>query len=58
MKQIFLEAKYKGKIKINQKDIAKLPKTLGLVTTVQFIDRINEVKKIIKREFVLGKGKT
>ncbi len=56
MKQLFIEARYRGKINI--KNIDKLPQKIGLATTVQFVDQINNVKKQLKEKRVLvGKGK-
>mgnify|MGYP007070631603 CR=1 FL=1 len=48
MDKLFIEAKYTGKIKINEKDIAQLPKKIGLATTVQFSDNLEDIKKQLK----------
>ena len=48
MEKLFIEARYKGKIKINKKDIAQLPKKLGLATTVQFLGNLEEIKQQFK----------
>jgi len=48
MKRLFIEAKYTGKIKVDEKDIAQLPKNIGLATTVQFIDHLDDIKKQLK----------
>lgn len=45
MKILFIKAKYTRKIIINKSFVNKLPKKIGLVTTVQFADQIKEVKK-------------
>lgn len=56
MKQLFIEAKYRGKIKV--KNVDKLPKNIGLATTVQFLDQLYDVKKQLKgKKAFLGKGK-
>lgn len=54
MKQLFIEAKYKGNIIIDKNDIAKLPKNIGLATTVQFVDHINDIKKQLKNKNVFS----
>jgi len=56
MKTLFIEAKYQGKIKINKKDIAKLPNKIGLAATVQFIGKINELKKLLKTKKIFSAG--
>ena len=50
MKQLFIEAKYKGKITINKKEIDKLPDKIALFTTVQFIDQL----KVYESEYQRG----
>ena len=50
MKKLFIDAKYKGTIKV--KNIGKLPDKIGLVTTVQFLKNLNEVKKQLKRKTI------
>ena len=60
MKFMFVEAKYEGKIKVPKKVIDKLPDTIGLFFTIQFIDSLNDVKKDIEktgRTVKLMKGK-
>ncbi|MBN1377071.1 diphthamide synthesis protein [Candidatus Woesearchaeota archaeon] len=42
---MFIEAKYKGKIKLPSGFTKKLPKTIGLFTTVQFVDSIALIQK-------------
>jgi 2-(3-amino-3-carboxypropyl)histidine synthase len=60
MKTLFIEAKYKRRIKLNKKIIKKLPENIGLVTTLQFVDQLKDIKKILddnnKKSFI-GKGK-
>ena len=56
MKQLFIEAKYRGEIKV--KGVDKLPQKIGLATTVQFVDQLDDVKKQLKgKKVFLGKGK-
>jgi len=60
MKFLFVETKYQGRIKVPVKIIDKLPKTIGLFTTVQFIDSLDSIKKDIEitgRTVKLMKGK-
>jgi 2-(3-amino-3-carboxypropyl)histidine synthase len=45
----FIEAKYNDKIELTKKCIQKLPKKIGLITTVQFVDALKEVKKILEQ---------
>jgi diphthamide biosynthesis enzyme Dph1/Dph2-like protein len=53
MKHLFLEAKYQGEIKINKKDLEKLPLRLGLATIVQFVDHLKDIKKQLKGKKVI-----
>jgi 2-(3-amino-3-carboxypropyl)histidine synthase len=60
MKTLFIETKFQGKIKVPKKVIDKLPKTVGLFFTLQFIDSLKDVKKDIeatKRKVIVTKGK-
>ena len=58
MKTLFIESRYKGKVKIDKKDIAKLPSKIGLITTVQFVDNIEDIKGQLKKKKVfVSKGK-
>lgn len=55
---MFIEAKYKGKIKISKKDIVKLPKKIGIMSTVQFVDNLEDIKKqLIGKKIFTGRGK-
>ena len=49
MKFMFVETKYKGKIKVPKKVIDKLPDKVGLFFTIQFIDSLDDVKKDIEK---------
>lgn len=42
-----VEGRYRGDIELDKSIIAKLPKKLGLVTTVQFLDAIPKVKRLL-----------
>lgn len=58
MEKLFIEAKYIGKIKIDAKDIGILPKKIGLATTVQFADHLEDIKKQLKgKKVVFEKAK-
>jgi len=52
MKIMMVEGRYRGKININNLDATILPKNIGLVTTVQFLDFVDEIK-----QFLENKGK-
>ncbi|MDO8741107.1 MAG: diphthamide synthesis protein [Candidatus Woesearchaeota archaeon] len=45
MKTLFIAAKYKGEVKIDPKAFEKLPDRVGLVSSVQFLDRLKDIKK-------------
>jgi 2-(3-amino-3-carboxypropyl)histidine synthase len=58
MEKLFIEAKYTGKIAIDKKDIAQLPKNIGLATTVQFVDCLKDIKKqLIGKNVFFDKAK-
>jgi 2-(3-amino-3-carboxypropyl)histidine synthase len=58
METLFLEAKYKGKIDLSKIKLGELPKRIGLITTVQFVDYLDEIKEFLKdKEVMVGKGK-
>ena len=44
MKIMMVEGRYTGKIDLSNLDANELPKTIGLATTVQFLDYIDEIK--------------
>ncbi|OFX11858.1 MAG: hypothetical protein A3G22_02720 [Alphaproteobacteria bacterium RIFCSPLOWO2_12_FULL_40_11] len=48
MKAIFLQTRYTGKVDLDKIKLDKLPKRLGLVTTTQFLGKIDEVKNYLK----------
>lgn len=43
-----VEARYKGKINLSNLDANVLPKNIGLVTTVQFLDFVEEIKHYLE----------
>ena len=45
MKIMMVEGRYKGKINLSNLDTDPLPKTIGLATTVQFLDFVDEIKQ-------------
>ena len=49
MKILFIEAKYKGKVNLGKDIIDKLPKRIGLVSTVQFVDNLSSIKKQLEK---------
>ena len=59
MKSLFIEAKYNGKINVDKIPLKKLPKKIGLVTTVQFVDLLDKVKNYLEdnlKTVVIDKG--
>lgn len=48
MRTIFIEAKYKGTVRLDRRSISRLPKRVGLVSTIQFIDSLPEIQKQFK----------
>ncbi|MEA3429998.1 MAG: diphthamide synthesis protein [Nanoarchaeota archaeon] len=60
MKKLFVEARYKNKIKLNTEDIPKLPNKLILATTIQYFDSLTDIKKQLEdagKQVQLFKGK-
>ena len=49
MKTLFIESKFKGKINLNKIKIDKLPKKIGLITSVQFTDYIKKIKNFLEQ---------
>ncbi len=59
MKLMFVEARYKKLVSI-KKHVLKLPEKIGLVTTVQFIGQVREIKSQLEKKgkkVFLGKGR-
>lgn len=59
MKTLFLETKYSGPIDPSKIKANKLPEKIGLVTTIQFVDFLDEVKKYLEengKKVILDKG--
>ncbi len=48
MKIMMVEGRYKGEINLSNLDANTLPKTIGLATTVQFLDFVDEIKKYLE----------
>ncbi len=44
MKTLLINATYKNKIKLNISSIKKLPNKVGLITTVQFVNQLKDIK--------------
>ncbi len=59
MKTIFIETKFSGKIDYSKIKTEKMPKKIGIATTVQFVDYVPELKKYLEKkgiEVFIGKG--
>jgi len=50
MKTLFIEAKYDKPVQISEKIEEKLPSSLGLVSSIQFIDSLPLIKKQLKNK--------
>ena len=60
MKTVFIPAKCEGNVKLEKNIIDKLPKRIGLVTTVQFVDHLDDIKNQLEKHnkiVSIGKGK-
>ena len=60
MKAVFLQTRYTGKVDLDKIELDKLPKKLGLVTTTQFLGKIDEIKSYLKnngKEVFINEGK-
>lgn len=49
MKTLFLDARYKYKVKLPANVIDKLPKNVAIATTIQYLDSIEDIKKDIDK---------
>ena len=47
MKAIFMHVKYTGEVDLNKIELDKLPKNLGVVTTTQFLNKVDEIKNYL-----------
>ena len=47
---MMVESRYKGEIDLSKLEVNKLPQKIGLVTTVQFLDYINDFKKFLEEK--------
>jgi 2-(3-amino-3-carboxypropyl)histidine synthase len=60
MKTLFIEAKYEGKVNLTKIKVDSLPKKIGLITTVQFVDYLDKIKAYLDsygKKVLVGKGK-
>ena len=48
MKIMMVEGRYKGEIDLSNLDTDILPKTIGLATTVQFLDYVDKIKQYLE----------
>ena len=48
MKIMMVEGRYKGEIDMSNLDADILPKKIGLATTVQFLDYVDEIKQFLR----------
>ena len=44
-----VESRYKGKINLSNLDASALPKNIGLATTVQFLEFVDEIKELLEK---------
>src|SRR3989344_8175384 len=49
MKTLFIESKSNAEIIPDKKEIDKLPKNIGIITTVQHVHKINELIEFLKK---------
>jgi len=49
MKIMMVESRYKGKIDLSNLDASVLPKKIGLATTVQFLDYVDEIRDFLEK---------
>ncbi len=60
MKIMMVEGRYKGKIDLSNLDASVMPKKIGLATTVQFIDYIDEINNYLStkgKNVFIGKAR-
>jgi 2-(3-amino-3-carboxypropyl)histidine synthase len=60
MKAVFLQTRYTGEVDFSKIIVDKLPKRVGIVTTTQFLGKINEIKKYLEnkgKEVLIEEGK-
>src|SRR3989338_7275572 len=50
MKLMMVEGRYKGQIDLSKLDASILPRTIGLSTTVQFLDYTEQIKKFLEEK--------
>ena len=49
MKAIFMHVKYTGNIDLSKIELDKLPNKLGIVTTTQFLNKIDEIQNYLEK---------
>lgn len=49
MKIMIAESRYKGKINLSNLDAGAMPQNIGIATTVQFLDYIDEIKEFLEK---------
>ena len=54
MKTLFIEAKSNADVRLSKEQIAKLPKKIGIATTIQHLHRINDVQKQLPGSVIAG----
>ncbi|MBN2111578.1 diphthamide synthesis protein [Candidatus Woesearchaeota archaeon] len=54
MRTLFIEAKSNAELKLSKEQIKKLPKKIGIATTIQHLHRIKEVQKQIPGSIMAG----
>ena len=50
MKIMMVEGRYKGNIDLSNLDLSLIPKKIGLSTTVQFLDYVDEIKEYLQKQ--------
>lgn len=54
MKTIFIEAKSDAELKLSKEQIEKLPKKIGIVTTIQHLYKIKDIQKQLPNSIIAG----
>ncbi|MBW2988902.1 2-(3-amino-3-carboxypropyl)histidine synthase subunit [Candidatus Woesearchaeota archaeon] len=54
MKTIFIEGRYKGHIKIGRDIEKRLPEKIGLVSSIQFLGSLQDIKKQLAGRAIIG----
>jgi len=59
VKTLLIESKYKGKVELSKIKVNELPKNIGLITTVQFVDYLDKIKNYLinkNKKILIAKG--